>query len=120
MLQTETKKSRREQCEAYINEHIVNHEVEWLIEHGKIREAVYFKGETGDRYTIYVATKRNKNIVDLCGKPLICWTIEQCLASKYIRDIWNTRSNECCIRFFHMEAKQVHSRRTHQGIKGEF
>ena len=30
----------------------------------------------------------NKNIVDLCGKPLICWTIEQCLASKYIRDIW--------------------------------
>ena len=35
----------------------------------------------------------NKNIVDLCGKPLICWTIEQCLASKYIRDIWVSSDN---------------------------
>ena len=40
--------------------------------------------------------------------------------NKYTRDIWNTRSNECCIRFLYMEAKQVHSRRAHQGIKGEF
>ena len=64
MLQTETKKSRRGQCEAYVGKHIVNKELEWLIEHGKIRESVYFKGETGDRYTIYIATKRNKNIID--------------------------------------------------------
>ena len=40
--------------------------------------------------------------------------------NKYIRNIWNTRSDECCIRVLHMEAKQVHSGRTHQGIKGEF
>ena len=64
MLRTETKKTRREQCDAYVSKHIVNREVEWLIEHGEIRESVYFKGETGDRYTIYIATKRNKNIID--------------------------------------------------------
>ena len=64
MLQTETKKSRKEQCNAYVNKYIVNRELEWLIECGKIRESVYFKGETGDRYTIYVATRRNSNIID--------------------------------------------------------
>ena len=41
-----------------------NAKVEWLIEHGKIRDVVYFRGAIGDRYTIYVATKRNKNVVD--------------------------------------------------------
>lgn len=30
----------------------------------------------------------NKNIIDFCGKPLIVWTIEQCSASKLIRNIW--------------------------------
>ena len=64
MLQTETKKSRREECNAYVNKYIENRELEWLIECGKIRESVYFKGETGDRYTIYVATRRNSNIID--------------------------------------------------------
>ena len=44
--------------------YIYNAKVEWLIEHGKIRENVYFRGAIGDRYTIYVATKRNKNVVD--------------------------------------------------------
>ena len=29
-----------------------------------------------------------KNIIDFCGKPLIEWTIEQCLASKYISCVW--------------------------------
>ena len=56
--------SRREQMEAYRARYLQNKQVEWLIEHGKIRENVYFKGETGDRYTIYIATKRNKNVVD--------------------------------------------------------
>ena len=51
-------------CEDYGSRYIENSKVEWLIEHGKIRDVVYFKGATGDRYTIYVATKRNKNIVD--------------------------------------------------------
>ena len=64
MLRTETKKSRQEQCSAYVNKYIDNKELEWLIECGEIRESVYFKGETGDRYTIYVATKRNSNIID--------------------------------------------------------
>ena len=41
-----------------------NPKVEWLIEYGKTHDVVYFKGATGDRYTIYVATKRNKNIID--------------------------------------------------------
>jgi len=30
----------------------------------------------------------NKNIIDFCGKPLIAWTIEQCLLSEYITDVW--------------------------------
>ena len=30
----------------------------------------------------------NKNIIDFCGKPLIAWTIEQCLQSKYIDNVW--------------------------------
>jgi CMP-N,N'-diacetyllegionaminic acid synthase len=30
----------------------------------------------------------NKNIIDFCGKPLIAWTIEQCLHSKHITDVW--------------------------------
>ena len=65
MLQTETKKSRRQQCEAYVNKYIVNRELEWLIECGEIRESVYFRGATGDRYSMYVGVKRNKNIIDL-------------------------------------------------------
>jgi CMP-N,N'-diacetyllegionaminic acid synthase len=30
----------------------------------------------------------NKNTIDFCGKPLIVWTIQQCLSSKYISDVW--------------------------------
>ena len=56
--------NRAEQAKNYRSKYLENNKVEWLIEHGKIRENVYFKGETGDRYTIYVATKRNKNVVD--------------------------------------------------------
>jgi len=54
----------REQSDKYVSKYLENKKVEWLIEHGKIRENVYFKGETGDRYTIYIATKRNKNVID--------------------------------------------------------
>ena len=50
--------------EDYKSKYLLNKEVEWLLEHGKIRETVYFKGAIGDRYSIYVANKRNKNIVD--------------------------------------------------------
>ena len=56
--------NRDEQAKNYRSKYLENNKVEWLIEHGKIRENVYFKGETGDRYTIYVATKRSKNVVD--------------------------------------------------------
>jgi len=65
MLRTETSKSRKEMFDAYKAKHIVNRELEWLIEEGKIRESVYFKGETGDRYTIYMAIKRNCNVIDI-------------------------------------------------------
>ena len=64
MLQTETSKTRKKMFDDYKAKHIVNRELEWLIEEGKIRESVYFKGETGDRYTIYIATKRNSKIID--------------------------------------------------------
>jgi N-acylneuraminate cytidylyltransferase len=36
----------------------------------------------------------NKNIIDFCGKPLIAWTIEQCLSSKYISDVWVTSDSQ--------------------------
>jgi len=49
----------------YQSKYIVNSMVEWLIAKGKSRDSVYFKGATGDRYTIYIFTKRNKDIVDI-------------------------------------------------------
>jgi len=51
-------------CDDYGARYLSNSKVEWLIEYGKIRDVVYFRGAIGDRYTIYVATKRNKNVVD--------------------------------------------------------
>ena len=48
----------------YTAKYLGNNRVEWLMKYGKIREVVFFKGATGDRYTIYVATKRNKNLID--------------------------------------------------------
>ena len=62
---SQTKKERAELCNDYESKYIANRKVEWLINHGKIRECVYFKGQVGDRYTIYVANKRNKNITDI-------------------------------------------------------
>ena len=54
----------REQSDKYVSKYLENKKVEWLMEHGKIRESVYFKGATRDRYTIYIATKRNKSLID--------------------------------------------------------
>ena len=59
MLQT------RDDAKKYKAKHMINSKVEWLIEHGKKNQVVFFKGETGDRYTIYVFNKRNKNTVDI-------------------------------------------------------
>jgi hypothetical protein len=50
--------------DVYKSRYLENAKVEWLLVHGKIRDAVYFKGAIGDRYTIYIAIKRNKNIID--------------------------------------------------------
>ena len=57
--------SQTKEMEAYNSKYIGNSRVEWLINNGKPRDTVYFKGETGDRYTIYLFTKRNKDIVDI-------------------------------------------------------
>jgi len=35
-----------------------------------------------------------KNIIDFCGKPLIAWTIEQCLTSKHISDVWVSSNSQ--------------------------
>ena len=51
--------SQTKEMEAYKSRYIGNSKVEWLIEHGTSRDTVYFKGETGDRYTMYLFTKRN-------------------------------------------------------------
>ena len=45
--------------------YICNGSVEWLMEHGKIRDCIFFKGAIGDRYTTYIFSKRNKNIIDI-------------------------------------------------------
>ena len=29
-----------------------------------------------------------KNLIDFCGKPLLVWTLEQCIASKNINSVW--------------------------------
>ncbi len=29
-----------------------------------------------------------KNIIDFCGKPLLAWTIEQCLGAEKVSDVW--------------------------------
>ena len=50
--------------EKYVGKILSNSRVEWLMEYGKIREVCFFKGACGNRYTIYVATKRNKNTID--------------------------------------------------------
>ena len=47
------------------SKYICNGSVEWLMEHGKIRECVFHKGAVGDRYTIYMFSKRTKNVVDI-------------------------------------------------------
>ena len=68
MLRTETSKTRKESFDVYrekTSKYLKNRELEWLIEHGQIRESVYFKGAIGDRYTIYIATKRAKNLIDI-------------------------------------------------------
>ncbi len=36
----------------------------------------------------------NKNIIDFCGKPLIAWTVEQCLSSKYVSHVWVTSDSQ--------------------------
>ena len=48
----------------YGGRYLSNSKVEWLMVHGKVHETMYFRGAIGDRWTIYVATKRNKNVVD--------------------------------------------------------
>ena len=35
-----------------------------------------------------------KNIIDFCGKPLIAWTIEQCISSKYVTKVWVSSDSE--------------------------
>ena len=72
MLRTETKLSRSECMDAYQAKYLVNKEVEWLIECGEIRESVYFRGATGDRYNTYVATKRQQGIIDFHTTSIWC------------------------------------------------
>ena len=56
--------TRQDKMDNYMSKYLDNPKVEWLLNKGKIRETVYFKGETGDRYSIYIAIKRNKNLID--------------------------------------------------------
>ena len=35
-----------------------------------------------------------KNIIDFCGKPLLAWTIEQCLEADDVNDVWVSSDND--------------------------
>src|SRR3990172_8734101 len=35
-----------------------------------------------------------KNIIDFCGKPLMAWTIEQCLAARGVDSVWVSSDSE--------------------------
>ena len=36
----------------------------------------------------------SKNIIDFCGKPLLAWTIEQCLQAGAIESVWVSSDDE--------------------------
>ena len=55
----------KDDMSAFQAKYISNSRLEWLIECGNIQEVVYFKGATGDRYSIYIAIKRSKSKIDL-------------------------------------------------------
>ena len=54
------------------------------------------KGNTIDSCTAIIPARggsksiTRKNVVDFCGKPMIAWTIEQALGSKYISEVYVT------------------------------
>lgn len=60
----------------------------------------------------------NKNIMSFCGKPLIAWTIEQCISSKYISDIWVSSDNKRILEV----AKKYHVKTINrpENISGDF
>ncbi len=39
-----------------------------------------------------------KNVIDLCGRPLIAWSIRQALAAKHIDSVWVTSEDEEILR----------------------
>tara|TARA_R100001594_G_scaffold46307_1_gene79354 strand:+ start:2604 stop:3710 length:1107 start_codon:yes stop_codon:yes gene_type:complete len=49
----------------FSNDTIDNSRVEYLIKHGKPKDIVFFKGETGDRYTIYLFIKKTIKQTDI-------------------------------------------------------
>ena len=51
--------------EDYKAKYISNSKVEWLIEHGKVNETVFFRGLVGDRYNIYTFTKVSKKCINI-------------------------------------------------------
>ena len=56
---------KNEHFKDYIPQYLNNKSVEYLIEFGAKNQSVFFKGETGDRYSIYVFTKVAKNKVEV-------------------------------------------------------
>jgi CMP-N,N'-diacetyllegionaminic acid synthase len=59
----------------------------------------------------------NKNIIDFCGKPLVAWTIEQCLSSKYISDVWVSSDSQLILNVAEKYGAKIISRPN--GISGD-
>ena len=104
-------------CDDYGARYLSNSKVEWLIEYGTIRDVVYFRGAIGDRYTIYVVTKRNKNVVDFhtVHNSYDYGTTE----GSHIATITDYKLRICCEkqRYWHSGAGYVIKQLMRQGVE---
>ena len=48
-----------------------------------------------------------KNLIDFCGKPLLVWTLEQCIASKNIDSVWVSSDSSEILEVGHSNGARV-------------
>lgn len=48
-----------------------------------------------------------KNLIDFCGKPLLAWTLEQCIASKNINSVWVSSDSSEILEVAHSNGARV-------------
>ena len=48
-----------------------------------------------------------KNMIDFCGKPLLFWTLEQCMEAESINSVWVSSDSAEILRFAHANGARV-------------